>query len=141
MNMREYVSLPGVSTDQEDLASRADIVRVVDDFYGRVRADAILGPIFDDVAHTDWERHLPKMYDFWETVLFGAASFTGNPLAVHRDLATQVPLGEREFGRWLSLFHGTVDALFHGPRAEDIKVRASRIAAVMQYHIPSAGVR
>ena len=127
--------------DGRDLACRDDIVRLVDGFYGRVRADDILRPIFDDVAHTDWERHLPKMYDFWETVLFGAAAFTGNPLAVHRALAARVPLGEREFGRWLSLFHQTVDMLFHGPRAEDTKMRATRIAAVMQHHIPSAGVR
>ena len=120
---------------ERDLASRADIVRLVDGFYARVRADEILGPIFDGVAHTDWDHHLPKMYDFWEAVLFGAPGFQGNPLAVHRELATRVPLGAREFGRWVVLFHESVDMLFHGPSAGDTKLRASRIAAVMQHHI------
>ena len=57
------------------------------------------------------------------------------PLAVHRELATRTPLGTPEFARWLALFHQSVDTLFRGPRADDAKVRASRIAAVMQHHI------
>lgn len=120
-----------------DMASRADIERLVNDFYERVRGDGLLGPIFDDVAHTDWVRHLPKMYDFWEGVLFGVAGFRGNPLAVHRELAGRVALGEREFGRWLDLFHDSVDTLFRGPCADGAKTRALRIASVMQHHISS----
>jgi hemoglobin len=126
-----------MTSSTKDIASRADIERLVNRFYERVRGDELLGPIFDDVAHTDWVRHLPKMYDFWEGVLFGVAGFRGNPLAVHRDLARRVPLGGREFGRWLDLFHESVDTLFSGPCAESAKARASRIAAVMQYHISS----
>lgn len=129
--------MPGATTlpSRGDLATRTDIVRLVDTFYVHVRADGLLGPIFDDIAHVDWAAHLPRMYDFWEGVLFGAATFHGNPLGVHRGLAMQAPMTEREFGRWLQLFHGTVDALFTGPGAEDAKLRASRIASVMQYHI------
>ena len=122
-----------------DIASRADIERLVNSFYERVRGDDLLGPIFDEAAHTDWVRHLPKMYDFWEGVLFGVAGFRGNPLAVHRELASRVALGDREFGRWLDLFHTSVDTLFSGPCAEDAKARAWRIAAVMRHHISSLG--
>lgn len=118
-----------------DICTRADIIRLVDGFYADVRGDAILGPIFDDVANTDWGVHLPKMYDFWETVLFGRGAFRGNPLAVHLTLAAKVPLGEREFGRWLELFSRQIDSLFAGPVAEDAKFRAARIAAVMQHHL------
>jgi hemoglobin len=118
-----------------DITSRDDIVRLVDAFYVEVRRDAILGPIFDDVARIDWAAHLPKMYEFWETVLFGRSMFRGNPLAVHLALAQRVPLGSREFGRWLELFHHTVDRLFDGPVASEAKVKASRIASVMQHHI------
>ena len=125
------------SRDRDDITSRGDIERLVDGFYERVRGDQLLGPIFADVAHTDWAQHLPKMYDFWAGVLFGVAGFRGNPLAVHRDLATRVSLGDREFGRWLDLFHESVDTLFSGPCAEGAKARASRIAAVMQHHISS----
>jgi hemoglobin len=130
-----------------DLASRDDVVRLVDAFYDRVRADALLDPIFDGVAHVDWAVHLPKMYAFWESVLFGATGYKGNPLAVHRALARQTPEGPaaargsegvltaHEFARWLELFHASVDELFAGPIAEEAKGRASRIAVVMQHHI------
>jgi hemoglobin len=121
-----------------DISSRADIERLVNHFYGQIRQDALLGPIFDDVARVDWERHLPKMYAFWEKVLFGVPGFQGNPLAVHLALAARTPLGAREFDRWLGLFRASVQALFRGPVADEAMERAARIAGVMQYHIAGA---
>jgi hemoglobin len=107
----------------------------VDTFYERVRTDDILWPIFDDVARVDRAGHLPKMYAFWDAVLFGTAGFRGNPLAAHLQFAQLTPLGSREFDRWIELFHATVDARFSGPVADEAKTRASRIAIVMQHHI------
>lgn len=101
-------------------------------FYDTVRGDDVLGPIFDGVAAIDWRTHLPKMYDFWEGVLFGGSAYHGNPLAVHAALSQRVALGPAEFGRWLTLFRRTVDELFAGPIATDTKLRAKRIAAVLQ---------
>ena len=118
-----------------DLTTRADVVRLVDSFYDRVRADDLLGPIFDEVARTDWARHLPTMYDFWDTVLFGSATYHGRPLGVHVALSARVALGEPEFTRWLGLFMANVDALFTGRMAEEAKLRAGRIAAVMLHHV------
>lgn len=126
MSAREHVT---------DLTSRADIERLVDTFYVHVQADALLGPIFNEIARVDWAAHLPRMYAFWEAVLFGATGFKGNPLAVHRALARQTALTPREFNRWIALFDQTVDALFAGPMANDAKQRAGRIAAIMQHHI------
>lgn len=124
-----------VMPPDSDIASFDDIVRLVDRFYGSVRVDEVLRPIFEGVVQTDWGRHLPKMYSFWQTVLFGVSGFQGNPLSIHRELARRVPLGVPEFERWLSLFHQSVDALFVGARAEQAKIRAVRIAAAMQQHI------
>ncbi len=121
-----------------EITSRADIVRLVDAFYDRVREDEILGPIFNDVARVDWDVHLPKMYDFWESVLFGKAAFKGAPLPVHLALSRRVALTGDDFERWISLFHATVDSLFAGPLAAEAKIRAWRCAAVMQHHIAAA---
>lgn len=123
---------------QHDLTDRADVIRLVDTFYDAVRGDDILGPIFNDTAKVDWSAHLPKMYDFWETVLFGKAAYKGNPLAVHLELAQLTPLGAREFDHWVALFHGIVDTLFAGPSADEAKARASRIATVLQHHLADA---
>jgi hemoglobin len=53
-------------------------------------------------------------------------------------LAQRAPLTSREFDRWVSLFHATVDELFAGPMAAEAKQRAARIATMMQYHISAA---
>jgi hemoglobin len=119
-----------------DLESRADIERLVNGFYALVDADEVLGPIFKDV---DWDEHLPRMYAFWESVMFGASSFQGDPLAVHLALARNVSIGPHEFRRWLDLFRTTVDNNFSGPRADDVKARAGRIAEVMLHHLRSSG--
>lgn len=131
-------SPPGLPADRAtstDLVSRREIVVLVNTFYDRVRRDALLGPIFDDVARVNWDEHLPRMYDFWETVLFGRATFKGDPLTAHRDLSRLTPLTRREFDHWVALFHQTVDDLFRGPGAEYAKLRASRIALNLQHHI------
>ena len=120
---------------RQDIQSDNDVILMVDTFYERVQADEILGPIFNDVARVNWELHLPKMYAFWEAVLFGKPGFKGNPLAKHLELAQLTPLTNREFGRWVDLFHATIDDLFLGPMAEGAKLRAERIALVMQSHI------
>jgi hemoglobin len=90
------------------------------------------------VARVDWAEHLPKMYAFWEAVLFGTAGFKGNPLGVHLELAQRTALGAREFDRWLVLFEANLDGLFSGPMAGEAKLRAARIAVVMQQHIIAA---
>jgi hemoglobin len=123
---------------RSDLTPGASVARLVDEFYTRVRADDCIGPIFNDIAKVDWAAHLPKMYAFWDSVLFGVPGFKGNPLAVHLVLAQRAPLTSREFDRWVSLFHATVDELFAGPMAAEAKQRAARIATMMQYHISAA---
>ena len=118
-----------------DISSRDDVVRLVDSFYDRVRGDDLIGPIFNEVAHVDWGTHLPKMYDFWESVLFGSTGFKGNPLGVHLALSRRTALTSHEFDRWMSLFQATVDDLFSGATASSAKLRAARIAVTMQNHI------
>ena len=45
-----------------------DIAKLVPAFYARVRADAVLGPIFNG-AIEDWPHHLAKLQAFWSSVL------------------------------------------------------------------------
>ncbi len=124
-----------MTIERFDLSSRSDIARLVNLFYDRVRTDDVLGPICDDIAQVEWVEHLPKMYEFWESVLFGRAVFKGQPLEIHRALAQRAPMTHREFDRWLALFSETVDQLFTGLVAEEAKMRAVRIAFNMQHHI------
>lgn len=120
-----------------DLQGRPEIEKLVNTFYDRVRADAVLGHIFDKVAQTNWETHLPKMYAFWETVMFRNGGFTGNPLAAHAKLVPLTDMGRDKFDHWLKLFCGTVDDLFLGEHADHIKNCAADMANVIFSRINS----
>lgn len=111
-----------------DIANRADIEALTRDFYSRAFADPLLGPVFVDVARMDLEAHLPIICDFWETVLFRAGLYKRNALTVHVDLHAKAPLTAEHFGRWVDLWHATVDDHFAGEVAERAKVQAARIA-------------
>ena len=118
-----------------DLQGRPDIERLVNAFYEVVRQDEILGFIFDEVARTHWETHLPRMYAFWETVLFRTGGYTGNPVAAHAKLVPHTEMGRAQFDRWLMLFQQTVDKLFSGPNASHIKNCAHDMANVLYSRI------
>jgi hemoglobin len=111
-----------------DITTRADIEALIDHFYGLVRADDVIGHIFNDVVKVDWPAHLPIMYDFWEYLLLGGQNYRGNPIQKHFHVHDLIPLTGEHFDRWLALFQQSVDDLFQGPKAEDAKFRAYTIA-------------
>lgn len=119
----------------QDIAGRPDIVRLVDAFYLSVRADEKLGHVFDGVAKVQWETHLPKLYNFWDSVLFGAGSFRGNPIAAHANLLPLTDLGWPLFEHWLDLFRRTVGEMFSGGRAGHIVRCAEDMACVIYSRI------
>lgn len=111
-----------------DLQSEADVRHLVDTFYEKVNADDILSPVFNDFAKVDWDHHLPRMYGFWNSVLFARGDYKGNPFMKHIPL----PVGKDHFERWLALFVANMDEHFEGPMAEDAKQRARSIAHIFQ---------
>jgi len=119
----------------QDIKDRADIKLLVDTFYTKVRADETIGYLFNDVAKVNWEQHLPRMYDFWESIIFQTGTFRGNPMPVHMQLHQRSPLNADHFKRWLQLFTQTVDELFAGEKAELAKQRALSIATMMQLKV------
>ncbi|HQK39213.1 MAG TPA: group III truncated hemoglobin, partial [Flavobacterium alvei] len=60
-----------------------------------------------------------------------AGKYEGNPMAKHRDIHQKCPMKMEHFQRWIHLFTETVDELFEGKKAEEIKQRSVNIAAAM----------
>jgi hemoglobin len=114
-----------------DITCRADIEKLVEQFYELVKADKTIGFIFTDVVHINWEKHIPVIVDFWETILLDNPVYTKNAMEVHYDLNKKIPLQEEHFTSWIHLFTTTVDDLFEGKIAVLAKTRAKSIAAVM----------
>ncbi len=120
---------------KKDIENKNDIALLVDEFYSKVRADAIIGYIFTDVAMVNWEKHLPVMYNFWENTLFYTGTYEGNPMELHKHLHRLMPLTLEHFKQWNYLFIKTADELFEGPNVMLAKQRAISISAVMQIKI------
>jgi hemoglobin len=107
---------------------------VVHAFYGRIRADAELGPIFARVIAGNWDTHLAKMCDFWSSVLLMTGRYAGRPMPAHigidtgRDGRSGAGLDETHFARWLGLFRLTLAELCTPPQAALFEDRAQKIA-------------
>lgn len=116
-----------------DIESRKDIEQLVNTFYDKVKKDDTIGFFFNDIAKVNWEHHLPILYNFWETILLGATSYSKNAMAAHYTLNRKVPMEEKHFQRWLQLFFETVDEFFAGGVATMAKKRAKSIASLIQF--------
>ena len=122
----------------KSLENRPDIELLVNLFYTKVQNDTKIGHYFTDIAKVNWELHLPKMYDFWESILFGAAAYKGNPMAVHFPVNAQKPIEKEHFNHWLSLWKESVQSLFEGEIAELAVQKATNIANLMAFKMETA---
>ena len=113
---------------KKDIINVDDIKILVDGFYEKVRRDDLIGPIFNYHVKDDWPEHLDKMYRFWQTVLLGEQTYFGSPFPPH----TKMNIDHTHFLRWLSLFAPTVDELFEGTKATEIKWRAEKMAELFE---------
>ena len=108
-----------------DELSEEMIRTLVDNFYGKVRADSELGPIFERAIPGDWGPHLATMHNFWSSIMLTSGRYKGNPVAVHLRVEGIEP---RLFGRWLALFDETCRELFEDDLAAVFRAKAARIA-------------
>ena len=89
---------------RHDIETRADCERLVRSFYGRALTDPIIGWLFTDVAKLDLEAHVPRITNFWETILLDAHSYGGGAFRPHLELNLKTPLKRGHFDRWLHLW-------------------------------------
>lgn len=113
----------------QDLCTEEEIVSLVYGFYDRVRADTLLGPIFNTHIK-DWDTHLQRMVRFWSSLLIGAGTYRGTPMPVHIALPG---LSAELFQRWLSLFHDAASIQPNRAFAERAEEYAHRVARSLWY--------
>lgn len=106
------------------------IQTLVHAFYDRIRADAVLGPIF--VARiADWGPHLERMCAFWSSVTLMTGRYHGRPMQAHAPL----PIGGEHFDRWLALFMATAHDVCPTAAADFFVERARMIAESLELGI------
>lgn len=111
--------------EAEAIGVDADYISAfVEHFYGKIRQDALLGPIFA-ARIADWPLHLGRMKSFWRSVLHNSGEFSGNPMLKH----IAIPgLEERHFAHWLELFYATLRDL--APSDEATRLVAERARTI-----------
>ncbi|OGB21035.1 MAG: hypothetical protein A3I66_18820 [Burkholderiales bacterium RIFCSPLOWO2_02_FULL_57_36] len=112
-----------------DTITRDNVKQLVDEFYGRVREDELLGPVFLKALGEDWSAHLERLTEFWSTIVLGTRSFQGNVYGTHMQLNGIEP---GHFRRWLDLFSQTANELFEAEQAEQFIGMARRVASSLQ---------
>lgn len=105
------------------------IAQLVAAFYGRIRDDAELGPIFNTAIH-DWPEHLAKLTDFWTSVMLGSGRYKGDPVAAHRQHGDRIT--PALFERWLGVWQRTTEDVMTADAAAALRIKAYRIAESLQ---------
>lgn len=119
---------PGAVSDAVD---EQTIRAVVHDFYGRVRADDQLGPVFGAYI-SDWTPHLEKMVGFWMTVVRGERRYQGNPFEAHQKVTE---LSSDLFAHWLNLFGETLRDHCSAEDAQAWEATARRMGFAMSWRL------
>lgn len=117
---------------KKPIENREDVALLVRTFYDKIRADQEIGFYFNTMIK-DWEEHLEKLTDFWETNLFGVRKYYGNPLEAHNkvDAHFEGKITSNEFGIWLNYWFQTLDELFEGENVTVLKRRARKMGTFL----------
>ncbi len=112
--------------------TETQITELVDTFYGKIRADGLMGPIFAAAVGEDWGRHRAKMTAFWGTVMLASRTYKGNPTMAHRNLPR---LTQEHFERWLDLWMQATREVCGEPAASIFVEKAEMIAQRFRHAI------
>jgi hemoglobin len=107
MSNSDYAGNARTQKMAEALACGIDdafISQLVEHFYGAIRADALLGPIFANKIK-DWPLHLARMKDFWASITLKSGRYNGNPMQKHIAIGG---LDATHFARWRLLWDQTL---------------------------------
>ena len=119
----------------KDIENQEDLYLLVDEFYKKLLADPSISYIFTDVVKIKILEHLPILVTFWSQPILGPGGYTKNLTEIHLDIDKKEHLTPELFNIWLEHFNSTVDELFAGQKAEQIKTQALSIATIMQIKI------
>lgn len=117
---------------KKQIENRADIEVLVHAFYTKIRADKEIGFYFNTMIK-DWDTHLEKLTDFWQTNLFAVKKYKGNPQEVHNEVDAHFggKITSNEFGIWLNHWFQTIDEHFEGENADTLKRRARKMSTFL----------
>ena len=108
---------------------------VVTEFYARVRAHHLLGPIF--AGHvTDWPAHEARIARFWKGAILFETGYDGSPMMAHRRAGN---VEAAHFAVWLGLFDDTLRRRLDPLAATGWSALAHRIGQGLRMGVEDVG--
>ena len=123
---------------KSDISTKSELTQIVNNFYDKAINDEVIGHFFTDVMQLDLETHLPKIVNFWASILLGETGYRENVMLKHLQLHEISPLEKKHFDQWLLLWSQTINDNYRGEKAELAVQRANDIALLMQHKISAA---
>jgi hemoglobin len=119
----------GMATSPRRDLQAADLEPLLTLFYSAATTDVLLAAYF---AGVDMTRHMPRIVDFWSTLVFNTGRYRGSAFQPH---AHMPGLTSDHFARWVRILETTLDSQFTGPAADRMKDLGHRIAYSMQVRL------
>lgn len=118
-----------------DIENREDILLIIREFYDKLLTDESISFYFTKITNIDrhLEDHFEILATFWEQSLFMKGGYFNNMFQIHKDLNDKHSFKKEHYETWLKHFNTTIDSLFQGKNAEQMKTNALSMATVMQF--------
>ncbi|MEO6583388.1 MAG: group III truncated hemoglobin, partial [Ferruginibacter sp.] len=82
---------------KKDIANRENIDFFLRQFYAKVVRDETIGIIFTKIIPINWDKHIPLITDFGETILLDNHLYKDNAMAKHFAIKQIYPLKKTHF--------------------------------------------
>lgn len=118
----------------KDIETREDILLIMRKFYDKLLADDSINFFFTKVTAVDQhlEAHFEILATFWEQSLFLKGGYFNNMFSIHKEVYDKQAFTKEHFETWLTHLSSTIDELFAGKYAEQMKTQALSMATIMQ---------
>ncbi len=115
-----------------DVSDAQDLYKIVASFYTKLLGDDSINHLFAETVQNGLQEHLQQLVRFWDQMIFGNYRYDKNVMEIHQQQHQLTPFTAEHFEIWLGHFHGSIDELYEGEIAQNIKDRAYSIAYIMR---------
>jgi hemoglobin len=120
-----------MAEEMNDLKDRTDILNLLNAFYSDVQKDPVIGIFFTEIVRVDWDHHIPKIADFWESLLFASHNYNGNVMEKHLHLNAIKNIRPKDLEIWFEYWERTIHKMYSGAKADEMISRGKSIAQIM----------
>ena len=125
---------------KKDITNESDVEQLVYGFYTLLRKDDEVGHFFNEVIEIDWDHHMPRICNFWSSILLGTNTYKDNAMKKHLELSQISKIEDHHVDRWMYLWVRSIDERFEGSIAEMAKDRASQIGELMKFKLKGSSL-